>query len=112
MNMTTRTATDDLLWTQDQASARLTEGLDDPLTSASPTLPRKYCLSLGSSLLHCSFIAFSPFQADTHPINMRPTRTTNDPTRTDQAWMGQAEGLITPRQVSLPKNLLLFCHVL
>lgn len=37
---TTRTSMDDRLWTEDPASARLTEGLDDPTTSASPALPR------------------------------------------------------------------------
>lgn len=50
---------------------------------------------------------------------MRTTRTTTDSTRTDQATMGLAEGLITPRYVSLHGNIprlpflrLLFARVL
>ncbi len=74
--------------------------------TASPALPRKYCLSfvlVASPFVHRCF----PFPRRYPSLNIRPTRTTTDRARTDQARMGLAEGLITPRHVSLSKNRLL-----
>lgn len=59
-----------------------------------------------SSLFHCSFIAAFPFPTGIRPFNMRTTRTTTEPNRSDQARMGLAEGLITPRYVNLHGTIL------